>query len=144
NATAHGNLGYLLACRGDHDAAVDEAEDAIALDPARSAPWAHLGMSRLATGDVDEGLVALTRAVRLDPANHFAWDAMRRAFLARARGLNPADEEARYHRALLDALVGATDEARKELAPLSSSHGPWSAEATALLGQLEPPQPLRD
>jgi tetratricopeptide (TPR) repeat protein len=85
SATAHANLGYLLAVRGHHREAIDQAEEAIALDPQRSAPWAHLGMSCVATGRVDDGLSALARAVRLDPENHFAWDAMGRTLLALER-----------------------------------------------------------
>ncbi len=82
NATAHNNLGYVLACRGEHDEAIDEADLAIGLEPTASAPWGHLGMSRVATGDVDGGLEALARSVRLDPENAFAWEAIGRTFLA--------------------------------------------------------------
>ena len=70
NATAHANLGYLLAATGRHSEAVEHAEQAIALEPRRSAPWAHLGMSQVALGHVNAGLSSLGHAVRLDPANH--------------------------------------------------------------------------
>jgi Flp pilus assembly protein TadD len=85
NATAHANLGYVLALRELHDEAIAEAEEGLALEPDRSAPWAHMGMSLIATGRVNDGLEALSRAVRLDPKNHFAWDAMGRTLLALGR-----------------------------------------------------------
>src|SRR4051794_33021494 len=72
NPTAHANLGYLLALTDRHDEAIEESEQAISLDPLRSAPWAHLGMSQLAIGKVEPGLASLSSAVRLDPENHFA------------------------------------------------------------------------
>ncbi len=219
NATAHANLGYLLACLDRHAEAMDVDLVAIALEPERSAPWAHLGMSQVASGDPDAGLVSLARAVRLDVDNHFAWDAMGRTLLALGRvaeaesawrsgvvaapddvdlliawaaalvmldqtaeaaaalrravgtdpssarawvqlgavclvrqdhgsagealltalDLDPDNPEARYHLALLHCVVGATDEARQELAVLAApgSRTPFADEAAALLDLLD-------
>ena len=85
NATAHGNLGYVLALTERHEEALEESERAIALDPQPSGPWAHRGMSQVALGQVNDGLSSLSRAVRLDPENYHAWNAMGRIYLALGR-----------------------------------------------------------
>jgi Flp pilus assembly protein TadD len=85
NPTAHANLGYVLALTERHEEAIRESEEALAREPDRSGPWAHIGISRLALGEIDAGLSALSRAVRLDPRNHFAWHAMGRVLLALGR-----------------------------------------------------------
>lgn len=85
NATAHANLGYVLACQDRHMEAIVEAEEAITLDPERDAAWAHMGMSLVALGKTEEGMAALSRAVRLEPMNTFAWDAMGRTLMGLGR-----------------------------------------------------------
>ena len=67
NATAHANLGYLLALRGRHEEAVDEAERAIALDPAGARPGRTWGCPRSRWERSTTGWRRCRRAVRLDP-----------------------------------------------------------------------------
>ena len=62
NPTAHANLGYVLALTDRHDEAMGEAEEALAIEPGRSAPWAHLGMSQ---PSVSEAIASLEQTLRV-------------------------------------------------------------------------------
>ncbi len=89
-----------------------------AVTVAPESPWAWVQLGVVSLVRQDHGTVgeALPRALDLDPRN----------------------EEARYHLALLHVLVGALDDARGTFVELAAEQGDWTTEAAAMLGRLRP------
>jgi tetratricopeptide (TPR) repeat protein len=63
----HGTLGYLLASRGNHTAAVTVYREAIRLRPNHAEHHALLGLVLIDLGDLKEARLVLEEALRLDP-----------------------------------------------------------------------------
>ncbi len=66
-ASAHEELGGILARRGDFAASVDELSVAVDLDPKRATLRADLGGALAELGRFDEAIESLSKAVELDP-----------------------------------------------------------------------------
>ena len=66
DAFAHRNLGYVLAAKDRHDAAIEEYRRAIALDPKSAHAHTNLAASLLKTRRIGAAIDGLREAVRLD------------------------------------------------------------------------------
>jgi Flp pilus assembly protein TadD len=116
NATAHNNLGFLLAQQGLFDAAVGHYEKALELDPRKSMAMANMGITRVSQGQDEEGLAWLRRAVETDQRNILAWDNLCRLLLKMRRlteaeaasraGIESANNDARLYLTLGLAVAG--------------------------------------
>lgn len=67
NAEAHARLALALLARGDHAAALAQAEQALAICPNLADAHGALGVIKAYAGQPDQGLSALTTCIRLDP-----------------------------------------------------------------------------
>ena len=126
NATAHNNLGFLLAQRGGWKEAVSEYLAALSIEPAKGAALVNLAIARAAGGDLAAGLSTMRQATASDPENAAAWDGLAKLALA-ARQLD--DSEDAWRRAI--ALDRSADRLTS-LASIVAARG-RRAEAVALL-----------
>lgn len=74
NATAHNNLGFLLAQQRQWKPALAHLQQAVNLQPKNANFLANLGQTLAATGSVQDGLDLLIKAANLDSANVQVWD----------------------------------------------------------------------
>jgi Flp pilus assembly protein TadD, contains TPR repeats len=74
NATAHNNLGFLLAQQKQWKDALTHLQRAVELVPKNANFLANLGQTLAATGALQDGLDILHKAANLDPANAQVWD----------------------------------------------------------------------
>lgn len=81
NASAHNNLGFLLAQAGDYKAALRHLRRAVRLKPGDANAQVNLGQVLAAQGRTADGIAALERAVELEPGNSKAWDNLGRVQL---------------------------------------------------------------
>src|SRR5690606_4334034 len=105
-----------LAAAERTDAALRVLHRATEVAPTSPRAWAQLGVLALVRHDLGTAGEALLEAPDLDPGN----------------------DEARYHLALLHLLVGAVEEAREALEALAAGRGPWTEEAADVLRRLAP------
>jgi len=94
NATAHNNLGFLLAQEGQFDEAVAHYQRALEIDPQKSMAMANMGIVQVAQGNDEGGVEWLRRSVEANPANVLAWDNLSRLLLKLGR-LTEAEAAAR-------------------------------------------------
>ena len=116
NATAHNNLGFLLAQEGKLEEAVRHYERALEIDPRKSMAMVNLGIARVAQDDEEAALQWLQKAVEADSSNLLAWDNLGRLLLKMGRlaeaeaaaraALELAPHDDRLHLALGLAVAG--------------------------------------
>lgn len=90
-------LAYALAGMRDHDAAVSQINELIALDPDQVRPYLALGGMELVAGNRGEAEAAFKRAVATDPKSMNAYLALGRFYAATGR---TAEAEANFRQAL--------------------------------------------
>src|SRR6266542_4282001 len=100
NATAHNNLGFLLAQQGDLDGAIEHYEIALTIDPTRSMALANLGIARAAQGQIDQGIALLRQAVDSDASNTIAWENLAKLLMGAGQA---AEAETAWRRVLAPA-----------------------------------------
>src|SRR5262249_23308454 len=81
NATAHNNLGFLLAQEGDWDEAIRHYNQALRIDPGKSMAMANMALAYVAQGNDEAGIEWLRNAVEADSTNLLAWENLSRLFL---------------------------------------------------------------
>ncbi|MDB5582674.1 MAG: Adenylate cyclase [Bradyrhizobium sp.] len=82
NAEAHARLSLALLARGDHQGAISQAEQALALCPNLAAAHGALGVVLAYAGRPREGLAALNTCLRLDPRGPFLVNRLNQVVLA--------------------------------------------------------------
>jgi len=68
NGAAHNNLGYLLAKKGQTDAAIVQFQDALEDDPDKATGHCNLGTMLLQEGRTDAAIAQFNAALRLNPS----------------------------------------------------------------------------
>ncbi len=91
NATAHNNLGFLLAQAGRWRDAIEHLARAVTLDPDHAGAHGNLGQALAAVGNVDGARQHLETAVTLAPESAQAWDNMGRVRLLLGDAVGAAD-----------------------------------------------------
>ena len=108
------SLATALAAQERTTDAVRLLHRATVVAPDAPRAWVQLGVISLVRQDHGTAGEALLHALDLDPAN----------------------DEARFHLAVLHVVVGAVDEARDELGDLAGPAGRFASEAASLLARL--------
>ena len=67
NATAHNNLGRLLADQGRYDEAIRQLQKALEIDPDLAVAHGNLGYALADRGQVDEAIAEFQTAMKIDP-----------------------------------------------------------------------------
>lgn len=81
NATAHNNLGFLLAQQQEWREAISHLRRAVRLDADHAGAHSNLGQALAAVGETDAALKALEKATALAPETAQTWDNLGRVRL---------------------------------------------------------------
>jgi Flp pilus assembly protein TadD len=137
---AHDNLGFILLQRGDVDAALDQIQTAVQLQPDDAAAQKNLGSALLEKGRNDEAMVHFQKALELKPDDSGAENNLGYAFFRKGRTddaiahyrkaleKQPDDTGARHNLGSALMRQGQVDEAIKQFQHVLTIQ-PGSAEA---------------
>ncbi|MBI4477375.1 MAG: tetratricopeptide repeat protein [Acidobacteria bacterium] len=127
SAEARNNLGGALLVRGEIDAAIDELQEALRLDPAHAGAHSNLGVALSRRGRLPEAIHHYREALRLDPRQMQAYSNLGNALLQQGQvreaiaqfdaglSLDPDDPQARTNRAGALYQDGRIDDAIGDL-----------------------------
>jgi TolB-like protein/Flp pilus assembly protein TadD len=151
DARAHSELGFVLLCRKQHDAALDAYARALELNPNDADILAEHGDALTAAGANEQALAALTRAMRLNPfcpdwyrwylgSVYFHLGDYQRAIDV-AAGMHDLSEVRRLLAASY-AHLGRMDEARHHAVQLKIAHPNFSLAHWQNVSPFKDPEPL--
>jgi adenylate cyclase len=124
NAEAHARLSLALLARGDHQGAVAQAEESLALCPNLADAHGALGVTLAYSGRPAEGVASLLTCIRLDPRAPSLVNRLNQVALAH------------YFCQNYDAAIEAADRAIRSFPNFPSPYR-WRAAALGELGRTE-------